>query len=694
MSNHDDTSGRWIPVRGVVPRTDDIHPTSYQSTDKPPSPQQRQAIHDKIAEAARVDIHRTSQAAALQVLSGREEDVPHLFVKDVENLSPFSPDRTSVLLPNLEEGFSASDLTALRGVSDRAAFRLRHSDPDIFKNSAPINPDARDVIDVLEQLRCETLGAEQYAGAAKNMRESLTLEFNERAQDLVPGAHQDSLKLGAYFVFRELLSGEVNPAALQSNIEAWKDQFAPYLTDDMIDALKDSMHDQALFAHNAREVLSAMGLDVELPEMDSATESDEEAEANDEQSDDQNQDKQSDQMEASDDDAEAEQKDSDERSEDEEQNADGPSDGSEKSQDAELGEAGEDGDAPENGIEFRQVHAPETPKKGYRIFTTEFDEVIKGQDYLNSLDQSWRNRLNEQFLEAVHSQTNAHSRLANKLQRQLLSSEFNLIRGERDLEEGILDVTRLSRVVTDPMNPRAFKSEDEYELKDTVVTLLIDNSGSMRGRPIELALKSAYLLAQVLERCKIKTEILGFTTTHWGKAGMVHQAWSAAGKPSLPGRLNALRHIIYKSADEPLRRARQNMSAMLHGEMLRENIDGEALLWAEDRLLKRPEKRKILIPISDGMPVDSDTISNNEQGFLEDHLKEVIQRIEGEGRIEMSAIGIGHDVGKFYSHAVTINDPNTLADTLFDQISTLFRKPSAAEARKALRQKRMQSLRP
>ena len=315
----------------------------------------------------------------------------------------------------------------------------------------------------------------------------------------------------------------------------------------------------------------------------------------------------------------------------------------------------------------------------YKVFTTEFDEVIDA-DLLCESDELARLRalLDQQ----VARLQGVVSRLANRLQRRLLAKQTRS--WEFDLEEGLLDAGRLARVIIDPLHPLSFKKEQETNFRDTIVTLLIDNSGSMRGRPIAIAAISADILARTLERCGVKVEILGFTTRAW-KGGQARERWLADGKPTNPGRLNDLRHIVYKSADAPWRRARRSLGLMLREGLLKENIDGEALLWAHSRMVNRPEQRKILMVISDGAPVDDSTLSVNPGNYLERHLREVIKTLESYTDVQLTAIGIGHDVTRYYDRAVTIMDAEQLGGTMMDRLADLFddtATPAGARARR------------
>ena len=332
----------------------------------------------------------------------------------------------------------------------------------------------------------------------------------------------------------------------------------------------------------------------------------------------------------------------------------------------------DDATEPEDGARPNRQEAPfsHTENWGYKVFTTQYDEEIAAVDLCEPEELARLRGFLDQQLAAM---AGVVSRLANKLQRLLMAQQNR--HWEFDLEEGLLDTSRLTRIVIDPMYPLSFKHEKDTDFRDTVVTLLLDNSGSMRGRPIMVAAMCADILGRTLERVGVKTEILGFTTRAW-KGGLAREAWLAAGKPPAPGRLNDLRHIIYKSADEPWRRAKKNLGLMMREGLLKENIDGEALAWAHNRLIARPEQRKILMVISDGAPVDDSTLSVNAGNYLEKHLRKVIEEIETRSSVELTAIGIGHDVTRYYQKAVTIVDAEQLGGAMTEQLTDLFAEDS------------------
>jgi cobaltochelatase CobT len=454
---------------------------------------------------------------------------------------------------------------------------------------------------------------------------------------------------------RERLTGNAPPPSAQKIVDLWRAWIEERAGKDLA-RLTGAIDDQARFADAARDILNALEMGDEL-----GSESGDDSEESDE-------DNQPDESEGDADSAEGD----DASSADEVEAAADDSDAGEgESSEADADEMMNDddmADARETG-EARRADAPWSnlpPMIDYRAFTTKFDETVKAEELCDiaELDRL-RSYLDKQL---AHLQS-AVGRLANRLQRRLLAQQNRA--WDFDLEEGILDAARLSRVVIDPMHALTFKAERDTDFRDTVVTLLLDNSGSMRGRPITVAATCADILARTLERCGVKVEILGFTTRAW-KGGQSREAWLQAGKPANPGRLNDLRHIIYKAADAPWRRSRRNLGLMMREGLLKENIDGEALAWAHGRLIARPEQRKILMMISDGAPVDDSTLSVNAGNYLERHLRHVIEEIETRSPVELIAIGIGHDVTRYYRRAVTIVDAEELAGAMTEKLAELF----------------------
>jgi cobaltochelatase CobT len=542
----------------------------------------------------------------------------------------------------------------IRGAADAAALKLRHHDPKIHAKQIPGTAMARAAFEALEQARCEALGANHMAGVAHNLATLLderckSLGF-DHAQSKAEVALHDVLRILAYesFTKQQLPASARNAAALW---RGWIEEKAGA----HLGRLPELLDDQKAFATEVHKLLKAM--DMGAPGSDEP------------------------------DDGKTEEKESATGTEDSEQNAASEGGVDEGEPEAAGGQglaegstgdasadqqpnavAGDSGETPAHGRNWKDQDAGdhEGPRTTYRVFTTRHDEIVAAHDLCDTEELS---RLRLMLDQQVRPIQPLIVKLANRLQRRLMAQQARS--WDFDLEEGILDAARLARIVASPSHPLSYKREKPMDFRDTVVTLLLDNSGSMRGRPITLAAISADILARTLERCGVKTEILGFTTRAW-KGGLSRDEWVKRGKPHLPGRLNDLRHIIYKAADEPWRRARRNLGLMLREGLLKENIDGEALLWAHARLVARTEQRRILMVISDGAPVDDSTLSVNPGNYLEEHLRAVIHWIEAQGDIELTAIGIGHDVTRYYRRAVTIADTEQLGGVMMEQLAGLF----------------------
>jgi cobaltochelatase CobT len=548
-----------------------------------------------------------------------------------------------------------------RGFADSFALRLKHHDNALHLKGAPQDAVARAVFDAVETARVEALGSRGYAGIAANLTQAMELKLKAdpisraRSRDEVP------LSTALGLLVRERLTGQAPPAAAAPGMALVRDWIEEKAGSDL-DALGLAIDDQRAFAGLVSRLLE----DLELIEGDQIPEDSDEGGSDDEGTDEEQQDEGDegeDQGESGEGEIEAR---GDEREGDESE-----SDSTEMSDDAFDDMDGEPGDDGEDGMLPVRPNRPLSDLMAqfeYKAWTTDFDEVIAATDLCDAEELArLRSYLDQQL---VHLQS-AVSKLANRLQRRLMAQQNRS--WDFDQEEGILDAARLARIVVNPMLSLSYKVERDTEFRDTVVTLLIDNSGSMRGRPISIAAISADILARTLERCGVKTEILGFTTRAW-KGGQARENWLAAGRPAQPGRLNDLRHIVYKQADEPWRRARPNLGLMMREGLLKENIDGEALIWAHARLVARAEDRKILMVISDGAPVDDSTLSVNSGSYLERHLRQVINWIETRSPVELIAIGIGHDVTRYYQRAVTIMDAEQLGGTIIEQLAALFDK--------------------
>jgi cobaltochelatase CobT len=553
----------------------------------------------------------------------------------------------------------AEQVAEARGFADGFALRLRHHDSKLHARTAPAEAVARSVFDAVESARVEALGARGYAGIASNLATALDLKL--RSDPITRARNRDEVPLSTALslLVRERLTGAEAPALAAPGLALVRDWIEEKAGGDL-DALGLAIDDQRAFASLATKLLE----DLELIEGDMIPDEADEGGSEDEGTDEQ----QSEEGEEGERDGEQGQGEIEARgSERDAESQDGEgaeqSDGDFEDMDGEPGDDGDEGMLP---VRPNRPFSDFAPQFEYKAWTTRFDEVIAATDLCDADELArLRSYLDQQL---VHLQ-GAVTKLANRLQRRLMAQQNRS--WDFDQEEGLLDAARLARVVVNPTQSLSYKIERETDFRDTVVTLLIDNSGSMRGRPISIAAISADILARTLERCGVKTEILGFTTRAW-KGGQARETWLAAGRPPQPGRLNDVRHIVYKKADEPWRRARASLGLMMREGLLKENIDGEALLWAHARLIARPEERKILMVISDGAPVDDSTLSVNSGSYLERHLRQVIGWIETKSPVELAAIGIGHDVTRYYSRAVTIMDADQLGGTIIEQLAALF----------------------
>jgi len=554
-------------------------------------------------------------------------------------------------LPEPARKLTRKDAAIVRGHADSIALRVACHDPKVHRKLVPGNPQARGVFDAVEQARVEAIGAKRMSGVARNLTAMLDDHFHRGKYDEITDRADAPLADALAMMVRERLTGLAPPAAARKMVDLWR----PVLEDKIgqrLDVLKNFTEDQARFGDAIHDVLQALELG-----------DDRNADQDEDDDQDENRDGEKDQSGAdgSPDTESAEEMSADQSQSSTEEMSDNAMESAQASasdafDDSEMGEDETPGEA--HRPPGRGGNEPRGPE--YHAFAPKFDEVVSAEDLCEHDElERLRSYLDKQLAHLQH----IVARLANRLQ-QNRAWDF-------DLEEGILDPARLSRVVTDPYHPLSFMHEKEATFRDTVVTLLLDNSGSMRGRPITVAATCADILARTLERCGVKVEILGFTTRAW-KGGQSREAWLAAGKPANPGRLNDLRHIIYKSADAPWRRARKNLGLMMREGLLKENIDGEALDWAHKRLLGRSEQRKILMMISDGAPVDDSTLSVNPGNYLERHLRHIIEEIETRSPVELIAIGIGHDVTRYYRRAVTIVDAEELGGAITEKLAELF----------------------
>jgi cobaltochelatase CobT len=561
-------------------------------------------------------------------------------------------------LPMPTRTLPPAEMARLRGAADSIALRLRHHSEATHAARSPSSREAREVFDALEQARCEVVGAAHMSGVAANLRARLTEQCEAEGYDRMVRKDQLPLAAALSLLARERLSGEPAPAPAQRVLALWREGLDARARA-ALDEMAAAPDNQDSFARAARKLLAAF----DLAEAETEAEAEEDEQGGDEGSDSTPQQDQRGEGDSSSDDTEQMLGASPETMEGE---------AAEDEEGAEEEEGpGAEGDERPGGPQQRKEAPATDDGLTYRAYTRQFDEEIGAEELCDADELT---RLRAQLDQQLQHLQGVVSKLANRLQRRLLAQQQRA--WEFDLEEGLLDVARLARVVATPTHSLSYKREREAEFRDTIVTLLIDNSGSMRGRPISVAAMCSDILARTLERCAVKTEILGFTTRAW-KGGQSREAWVKAGKPRNPGRLNDLRHVIYKSADAPWRRARKNLGLMLREGLLKENIDGEALEWAYRRLVRRPEQRRILMVISDGAPVDDSTLSVNPGNYLEKHLRKVIAEIERAGEVELTAIGIGHDVTRYYRRAVTIVDAEELGGTMMKNLADLFDEDAA-----------------
>ncbi len=577
------------------------------------------------------------------------------------------PSRTGKTI-NLSEPARAPtmrELSILRGWADALALTAACHDDALHERLAPTSGEARDVFEAVESARVESVGANRMPGMAENLDARLEDIYERSRFADVSSRDEAPLDEALSLIVRERLTGRPPPAAAQALVDCWR----PVIENKGENVMKELdrlIEDQEAFGRVLRELLQVLDLP-EGPFSDASEARETEDERTPEGGEDQQEEG-------------AQSGDGQEQPQDESASEDNVGEAADSYDDTPAGEFDDDGNTGDEnqaavGWQPNQSVLTDPENFGYYTFTKEFDEVVAADD-LSSPEELDRLRM---FLEKeLKNLSSAVARLANRLQRRLLAQQNRA--WEFDLEEGVLDAARLTRVIIDPMSPLSYKQESDTAFRDTVVTLLLDNSGSMRGRPIMVAACCAEILARTLERCGVKVEILGFTTKAW-KGGQSRETWLKAGKPSEPGRLNDLRHIVYKTADAPWRRAKRSLALMMREGILKENIDGEALAWAHSRLVVRPEQRRILMMISDGAPVDDSTLSVNTGQYLEQHLRQVIREIETKSPVELVAIGIGHDVTRYYRRAVTITDASELAGAMTDKLVELFDDDVSGELR-------------
>ena len=608
---------------------------------------------------SKTESFKSATTAAVKAIANRP-DATVVFTPVAGNQKqPIGGATGDVRLPMPPQKLTRENVTRLRGAADAVALKLRHHNAAVHAARMPVSREAIDAYNAMEQARVEVLGARQYKGVGQNIgnafEQRLALEGYVAARTYAQVDMADALRV---LVHDRCGLVKLGTAGLHVR-DILQETFGARLDKDLND-LAAHVDDQKASADILRRLIETLEL-----ERDNAKNMEPEDEGSDDE------DKGGEQQ--PEDEPEAE---NNEASQESEGSAPTPASAEELQSDANF-EDGEgegapaDGDDTEDPDEAKQARSRPGHNRGrqqdrYKIFTTRFDQV---EDAGSLCDADELSRLRLQLDRQLAHLQGMVSRLANRLQRRLMAQQTRS--WEFDLEEGLLDASRLARIVANPTHSLSFKREKETKFRDTVVTLLIDNSGSMRGRPITIAAMTADLLARTLERCAVKVEILGFTTSQW-KGGQSRKLWMESGKPSNPGRLNDIRHIVYKAADQPWRRARRNLGLMLREGILKENIDGEALAWAHARLVARPEQRRILMVISDGAPVDDSTLSVNPGNYLEQHLREVIRQIETESAVQLLAIGIGHDVTRYYRRAITLMDADELGGAVMMQLTDLF----------------------
>ena len=604
--------------------------------------------------------------ACTRAIAG-DHELEITFSKDKPALSG-----NQVRLPELPKRLTRADVAIERGLSDSMALRRACHDMKVHATLAPQGDQARAIYDAVEQARVEAIGTQRMQGVGDNIDSMLEDKFSRANLGTVTRREDAPLEEAVAMMVRERLTGRSVPRSGENLVDLWRDWITEKAGDNL-ERLSGRIDDQDAFARVVRDLLVSMEMAEELGDDETQTEEDD-ADSDQPQGEEQ-----------AEEGGEQEEGNEESRAEESDQQSSDSEAGETEASDADSDDMADDDDL--DAETPGEAKRPEHPLShvpldfDYHVYTEEFDEMIAAEELCEEAELE---RLRAFLDKQLANLQGVVGRLANRLQRRLMAQQNRS--WEFDLEEGYLDPARLPRVVIDEMkggfSSLSFKREKDTNFRDTVVTLLIDNSGSMRSRPITVAATCADILARTLERCGVGVEILGFTTKAW-KGGQAREKWLHAGKPANPGRLNDLRHIIYKSADQPYRRARRNLGLMMREGLLKENIDGEALIWAHNRLLGRPEQRRILMMISDGAPVDDSTLSVNPGNYLERHLRAVIEHIETRSPVELIAIGIGHDVTRYYRRAVTIVDAEELAGAMTEQLVALFEEESAAPAGRA-----------
>ncbi len=560
-----------------------------------------------------------------------------------------------VRLPIISKELDDTELFKLRGEADKIALKIKYHDPVLHNKYIPSSDLSSQIFQLAEESRIEAVGSKNLLGIKKNLQNLVVEKFKETILSVPGGEDKEALVNALHLVIREKITGSNSPPNTSVSLEKWR----PWINNkigNLLNQLAENTTNQEVFAKYTNQLLSVLHADIgeRDPNNDGENEDTEENNPDENEENNSSAESESDNDEDAGLDSSNDAQDNDQEIQGETQDADA---------DNEDGES--EGEIVPNPLSGDNI-GKNNINYNYQVFSTKYDEIVNATELCEEDELS---RLRGTLDKQLENLQGAIARLANKLQRKLQAKQnrsWNF-----DLEEGMLDASKLARVITQPLFPLSYKQEKDMKFRDTIVTLLIDNSGSMRGRPITIAAICADIMARTLERCGVKVEILGFTTKAW-KGGQSREQWINEGKPTYPGRLNDLRHIIYKPADAPWRRAKNSLGLMLREGILKENIDGEALIWAHERLLGRVEDRKILMVISDGAPVDDTTLSSNSGNYLELHLKQVISFIENRSPVELVAIGIGHDVTRYYDKAVTLTDAEQLGGAVTEQLADLF----------------------
>ena len=583
------------------------------------------------------------------------------------SVDPAGKSGDNMRLPQVSRRMTRDEVLLARGTADALAMHHRYHDAATHAKYAPSGDMARDLYEAMETARCEAMGARDMPGTAGNIDAKIGAEAKRMGYEGISQMSDAPLPVAAGYLIRHLATGRPLPQGADNVMELWRG-FIEQQAGTTLENLDETLSDQSEFARFARRVIDDLGYGDQLGDDPDQSDDDDQDAAED------GQDEQEEPDSSGDSDNEEDAEANPEQSQDQQQDSAEASVNTDDMADEEMGEEAEmpEGEAP---LEPPPPPPASEADPNYTVFTPDFDEEIAAEDLADPVELERLRAYLDQQLEPLKG---AVGRLANKLQRRLQAQQNRS--WLFDLEEGILDAGRLARVVANPTTPLSFKVEKDTEFRDTVVTLLLDNSGSMRGRPISIAAICADVLARTRERCPVQVVTLGFTTRAW-KGGQSRERWLNDGRPQQPGRLNDLRHIVYKSADAPWRRSHQNLGLMMKEGLLKENIDGEALEWAHRRMVNRREARKILMVISDGAPVDDSTLSVNPANYLEKHLRDVIAMVEKKKMVELLAIGIGHDVTRYYDRAVTITDVDQLAGAMTEQLAALFDSDPRARAR-------------